>query len=181
MNTADAAQIPETVDTLKEAAEYAVTRQSVEAFEAFEKQLNELQALVRELQQSMWQTEARQAIKRLESNQPLMPEDLNVIRTFLVSDALHYLANEKNYRDWLAELRRLLEEIALRATDIARDRVGDLRGLLEDAIRQVPSIRNYLEEKQRVERFEMAMKSMDRTTRDLLVKVLAEQLSSSKR
>jgi cell fate (sporulation/competence/biofilm development) regulator YlbF (YheA/YmcA/DUF963 family) len=173
--------LSETIDTMHKAAEHAVTHESLDAFEVFEKQLNELQAVVRELQQTMWKTEARAVIKRLESDQPLTETDMDVIRTFLISDAEHYLARENNYEDWLAELRRLMRDITQRATEVNRDTVGELRGVLKDAIRLVPAIRNYLEEKQRVERFEAAMKTVDSVSRDLLVKVLAEQIQSPKR
>jgi signal transduction histidine kinase len=181
MQTATTTNLPETVDIINQAAEYAVTHESVEAFEAFEKQLNELQTLVRELQQAMWKTEARAVIKHLEANEPLTTTDTEVIRTFLISDAEHYLAHENNYEEWLGELRRLMADIARRAGDVKRNTVGDLRGVLKDATRLVPAIRNYLEEKQRVERFQTAMQTVDDTYRNLLIKILAEQLESPKR
>jgi len=55
------------------------------------------------------------------------------------------------------------------------------RGVLKDAIRLVPDIRNYLEERRRVEKFEVALHTFDATSRNALARLLTEQLGSDSR
>ena len=74
-----------------------------------------------------------------------------------------------------------MDDLVQRANMTDRNTIGDLRGVLKDAIRLVPDIRNYLEERQRVEKFEQALNSLDGPSRDMLARLIKEQLSSPKR
>ncbi|MCP4250349.1 MAG: hypothetical protein GY778_25175 [bacterium] len=174
-------QLADRADALRQAAAQALNTETAEEFGQFERQLNRLDALVRETQQALWTDEADTAIEHLESGQPLTESDQKVIRTFLISDAEHYLAVENNYADWIAEFQRLIDEIGDRASTADHGTIGELRGLLKDAIRLVPDIRNYLEERQRVERCRMALHTFDAASRSALVRVLREQLERPNR
>lgn len=181
MTTVATDQLTETMQNLKDAAHAALAAESAEEFCDFEKYVNEVDAFVRETQQAMWAHEAEGAIKTLEKGEPLTPADVNVIRTFLISDAVHYLKHENNFGDWKRELQRLMEDLVRRANTADRDSIADLRGVLKDAIRLVPDIRNYLEERNRVDRFEQALTSLDDQSRHTLVRLINEQLTSDRR
>ncbi len=181
MAAADTATISQSIHTLSRAAEDAIAQSSPVALESFERQLGEIDALTRELQQQMWADAARRAIQHLEGNQPLTDEDFEVIRVFMVSDAENYLSRENNYDDWLDELRRLMHDLATEAKTLTRETIGDYRGLLRDAMRLVPSIRNYYEEKQRLSRFDATVHTLDARSRRLLVDLLREQIDSPRR
>ncbi len=181
MTMVDTDQLSEAIHSLKGAASTALANPSVEGFEAFEKYVNEIEAFVREVQQAMWATDAKQTIRHLEKGVPLDETDRAVIRTFLISDAERYVALENNYDDWLRELERLVDDLERRVHTVDRYNIGDLRGALKDAIRLVPDIRNYLDEKRRIDNFEQATESLDKQSCDMLVRLLKEQLSSSKR
>ena len=181
MTTVGTDQLSETIQALKDSAATALRNESVEDFEAFERYLNEVDAFVRELQQSMFADEARTTIRRLEKGEPLNDADQDLLRTFLICDAERYLALENNYSDWVTELRRLVDDLGRRVHTVNRDTIGDVRGVLKDAVRLVPDIRNYLEEKRRVERFEQAKDTLDKNSRELLARLLKEQLRSPKR
>jgi len=181
MAIADTDQLVETVQGLKEAAKSALANESAGDFEAFERYLNEVDAFVRETQQSLWADEARATLRRLEKGDPLNNQDSELIRAFLVSDAQGYLAHENNYNDWIKELKRLVDDVCKRANTVGRETIADLRGVLKDAIRLVPDIRNYLDEKQRVEKFEQALGTLDKSSREMLVRLLREQLRSTAR
>jgi hypothetical protein len=174
-------QLTDTFNALKQAVEAALVNQNAEDFATFEKYLADVDAYARETQQAMWSDEAKQAIKRLEKNDPLTETDLDVIRVFLVSDAEHYLAVENNYGDWLNELKRLASDLQTRARTCDRHSIGELRGVLKDAIRLVPDIRNYLEQQERVHKLDQAMQALDQNSRDMLANLLREQLRSEKR
>lgn len=181
MTTVATDNLTDTIHELKEAAEVALSQESAEQFSDFEKHVNEVEAYVREVQQTMWAKEAKATVKNLANNVPLTPTDMQVLRTFIVSDAERYLEHENNYGDWQRELKRLMNDLVQRANMTDRDTIGDLRGVLKDAIRLVPDIRNYLEERQRVEKFEQALNSLDGPSRDMLSRLIKEQLTSPKR
>ena len=181
MTMTDTDQLVEAVQGLKEAAKSALAQGSVDDFEAFERYLNEVDAYVRETQQSLWADEARATLRRLEKGDPLHDQDTDLIRAFLISDAERYLKHENNYDDWLKELKRLVDDLCKRVNTVDRDTIADVRGVLKDAIRLVPDIRNYLDEKRRVEKFEQALGTLDTSSREMLVRVLREQLRSHAR
>ncbi len=181
MTNAQADQLCETVEALKQAANCAIDSQCPDNFEQFEKQLGQFRIALRETQQEMWAGEAQTAIEHLEKGEALTEADLEVIRTFLVADAEHYLAVENNFGDWLDELRRLMDDMCNRAETPGREPLGELRGVVKDACRLVPDIRNYLEERRRVQKFDLALHAVDSTSRSLLARVLKEQLHSSTR
>ena len=181
MLTADTDQLTETIGAVRTAAEDALQHQSADGFEHFEKHINALEGWIREQQQAMWADEAKNAIAVLEGDQPLSADDIDVIREFIVSDAVHYLEVENNYQDWLEELNRLMSWMADHAPTLSRDNIGEFRGVLKDAIRLIPDIRNYLEEQIRVDRFEDAIHNLDRSSRTTLAKLMREQLNSPNR
>ena len=103
MTTAATTELADCITTLKKAGENALTNPHVDDFLEIERYLGQLESVVRETQQSMWSREAKDTIRRLECQEPLTPQDHDVIRTFIVSDAEHYLAQENNFGDWLSE------------------------------------------------------------------------------
>ena len=181
MPTLTTSRLAESVETLKQAGELALQNPTVEDFMDIERRLSGLAAVIREVQQSMWAREAKATIRRLEKDEPLTATDRDVIRTFIVADAQHYIALENNFHDWLNEFRRLLGELDRRVNTADRDSIGDMRGVVKDAIRLVPDIRNYLEERKRLERFDLAQDTLDTQSRTMLARILKEQLSSPNR
>lgn len=181
MTMVETDQLVDTIQGLKDTIKNVLANESAEDFEAFERYLNEVGAFVRETQQSLWANEAQATVRRLEKGDPLNEQDHELIRAFLISDAERYLALENNYNDWRNELKRLVEDLGKRVNTVDRDTIADLRGVLKDAIRLIPDIRNYLEEKRRVEKFEQALDTLDKSSRDMLVRVLREQLRSPTR
>lgn len=174
-------ELVETIQELVENAKAALETETVERFTDFEKHINEVEAYVREVQQEMWRDQAKAAIKTIERGEPLTEADKEVIEAFLVSDADRYLKLENNFTDWKYELERLLEELTRRARMADRNNIADLRGVLKDAVRLVPDIRNYLEERSRVEKCKTALGHLTDPSRKLLAHLLREQLSSPKR
>lgn len=181
MSTVATDQLTETIAALKDAATNALTHDSVDDFESFERYLNEVDGYVREMQQSAWTNEAKTTIRKLEKGEPLSKPDQDLIRAFLISDATAYLNAENNFQDWKRELQRLVTDLTKRANTVTRDTIPELRGVLKDAVRLVPDIRNYLDEKRRVEKFESALNNLDKPAREMLCRVLREQLFSAKR
>ncbi len=181
MTTVAADQLVETIQNLQDSASAALKTEDVKSFVAFESFVNEVEAYVREVQQSMWADQAKATIRNLEKGVPPTEVDKDLIRTFLVCDAERYLKHENNYGDWKSELQRLMKEVTKRAGMIDQHSIGDLRGILKDAIRLVPDIRNYLEEQERVEKLSSALNELDPPACAMLARLLKEQLHSADR
>ena len=174
-------QLGVTIQDLRIAADSALANGTAGDFASFERFVNEVEAYARELQQSMWGDEARAAIRRLQSGGSLTPDDHDVIRAFMISDAQAYLEHENDYNNWIDELKRLIADIETRANNIDRESIADFRGVLKDVIRLVPDIRNFCAEKLRIEKFEEALLTLDPTSRKMLAQVMTEQLRSTNR
>lgn len=147
--------------------------------ELVERQISKLDILAREAQQSMWAVEVRTAIRRLENNETLSEADLDVVRTFLISDAEQYLALENNFDEWVRELNRLIDDVSHRCSRIDRHNIAELRGVLKDMSRLAPDIRNHLDEERRVLVFHNAVRSLDAAARKSLAHLLREQLETA--
>ena len=71
----------------------------------------ELDQYLREYLQDLTGEDVKKVIKKLKGSDPIMPNDLEFIRLWLVGDAEYYLKYENNFNDWSKELKRLMEEI----------------------------------------------------------------------
>lgn len=181
MTTVATNELSEAIQELNEACTAAIAGNEVDAFANLETYISNVESYVRETQQALWASEARDAIERLQKREPLTATDKEVIRAFLVSDAEHYVAIENSFPDWIAELKRLTAELTKRAGAIDRESVAEMRGVLKDAIRLVPDIRNYLDEQRRVEKFEQSLQSLDKDARQMLLRLLKDLLRNSDR
>lgn len=169
------------VSDLTQATGEALKHRTVSDFVALERQLAEVEAQVREVQQSLWSREAKAAMGHLEGGSPLTPADIEVIRTLFISDAEHYVRLENNVPDWCRELERLIVDVARRVNTVDRTNIAELRAVLKDAQRLVPDIRQFLEEKARIERFEQGLASPDPSARKMMAKILREVIESPRR
>lgn len=159
----------------------AVRQKTVESFETLERQVNQFETFVRELQQARCADDARAAIRRLESNQALTDGDRQTIRSLVVGDAEQYLKQENNLNEWLNELQRLTDLMSHAAGSTSDGAIDEMRGIVKDAVRLLPNIRSYMEEKDRLNRFNAAFAELDDDNRRLLVDILREKISSTTR
>jgi hypothetical protein len=181
MATAQAHEMTGIVEGLKRSANDALHRESPDDFAIVEQQVNLLDAKVRDFQQATWVNEAMTAAHHLEDGDALSDADLAVIRAFLISDAEHYVMHEDSYMAWVHQLNHLMDDIAHRLEQVDRESIADLRGVTKDAVRLMPDIRNYLDEKRRINQFESALKSLNHSSRDTIARILREHLASARR
>lgn len=159
----------------------ALSTRTAESFEMLERQVNRFDSSIREVQQARRATEARAAIGRLEGHEPLTEADRESIRTLVVGDAEAYIKHKNNLNDWLAELERLSTEMQAMAGRGDDEVIEDLRGVVKDAVRLLPNIRSYMEEKERLDHFNAALDKLDNSDRQLLAEVLRGMLAGSTR
>jgi chromosome segregation ATPase len=181
MNNQPNSKISEEAEVLSQTAAEAVNSRSPEAFESLEQCANHFASMLREVQQADLRPRITAAIRHLESGRPLSPDERDAVRKLIVGDAERYLAFENNFDDWMNELQRLTNEIAQTAATADEEQLANLRGMIKDATRLVPTMRAYAEEKRRLEQFDRAFASLDGANRDILVQLLREMLDSPTR
>ena len=142
--------------------------------------LTELEAHSREYLQEITKYDVHKIIEKLRSTQELTKEELGMVKTWLVGDAEYYTKLENNFRDWLSELKRLIDETGKLSESAPNfESALHLRALLKDAIRTVWDIHHYLEHKERLANFDDSTQDLDVEERELLVQILQQKLRSA--
>jgi hypothetical protein len=156
-----------------------VASSSAEDFSQVGRKLVSARDRAREDLQELTARDIQPIIKKLENNEALSDGEKNLVRVWMVGDAEAYTKMENDYREWVSEFKRLTG--AIRETESKSGSVLELLnayGLLEDAVRLAADIQFFLEEKERIGRFEQAIKSLDRADSKMLADILKEKLAS---
>jgi hypothetical protein len=118
-------------------------------------------------------------IGKLENNQSLTDTEKQTVRLWVVGDAEGYLKMENNFQDWLTEYRRLLDVIAAGEGKTGSiQELVEVHGVLEDAIKVADAIAHYLEDRERVTRFENAMSTLNAEDNQFIAGMLKSMLES---
>lgn len=141
--------------------------------------LGEEKAAVRERMQAKTAPEIAMIIKKLKVDQEITPQDIDLIRLWIVGDAHGYVDAENDYQHWLTEygrLREVLEGFADR--DLGVEELVRVQGLLEDTVRVSFDIANYLEKKERIENFDQTTRDPAQINKQVLAALLSRKLES---
>ena len=151
-----------------------------EAFHRAGRLLRKARGSTREEAQQATADEIREIIEKLTSGDSMTPEEISLVRAWIIGDAEGYLRMENNLPDWLAEYERLATSVArYEKADCSHAELLELCGILEDAARVNQDIAVFLEQRDRVRRFEAAVADgLDGPERKLLAEVLAGELES---
>jgi hypothetical protein len=137
---------------------------------------------IRETLQSITSEQILGVLERLAAGAHPSPEDLQLVRMWIVGDAESYLRQENNFQDWVAEFDRLKGVIErYEGRECSEAELLELKGILEDALRVAHDIANYLEKRERVQQFEATVEAShawDRTAREALLRILRGKLES---
>jgi ribosome biogenesis SPOUT family RNA methylase Rps3 len=118
-------------------------------------------------------------ISKLKKNEPLSPEEKDLVEMWIVGDAEGYTQTENDYRAWLEEFQRLGRVLGDQATvPSALPEMLKLYGSLEDAVRLAADLQFFLEEKERVGRFQQAIQNLSASEAEMLANILQEKLTS---
>jgi hypothetical protein len=127
------------------------------AYNALSFSLKSLKDLCRETLQGLTRQQIEEIIAKLKKNTPLTTQEIETVRLWIVGDVDHYLKIENNYEEWLKEAERLIWEIqkaGAQAMDLQP--VIRLQGLVIDLDRTAQDIARYLNDRERIQRFEKA-------------------------
>jgi hypothetical protein len=134
---------------------------------------------VREALQDLTGPRMEAVIKKLEDQEPLSPEEKEYVRAWVVGDAQSYTRGEKRLQVWLQEFKALKTGVEnCEGKELSVELLLNLHALLEDAVRVAAHIEDFLEKKERIERFERTIQSPAPEDARFILGILKEQLRS---
>lgn len=156
---------------------------SSEAFQRSATTLSRARVGVRESLQAITSPEILTVLDRLRAGATPSQDDLDAVWLWIVGDAESYVRQENNFDDWVAEFERL-EGVLARFEGRACSQIEllEVQGILEDAVRVGHDIANFLEKRERIERFNEAVREKtewSREDREFLVRILTGKLERS--
>ena len=150
------------------------------AFQGAAAALSDSKGAAREELQKETSLRMKEIINKLADNKQISADEIALIKLWIIGDAESYEEEENNFNDWIEDYKRIInilsgyENKTLRAEDLFK-----LSGLLEDALRTSFDIANFLEKKDRINNFQLAVSDgLDKEERDTLVDVLRGKLRS---
>ncbi|MCK4918115.1 MAG: hypothetical protein KAI91_00760 [Candidatus Omnitrophica bacterium] len=141
--------------------------------------LNEGLNKTRERMQSMTSKDMKDILNKLDKDQPLTFQELEYVKLWIIGDAESYLEMENSFDKWIAEFDRLKNVLSgYESRDLSLPELAKAHGVLEDASRVSADIANYLEKKERVEKFSQATKDPLSLDTEVLRKILRLKFQS---
>jgi len=143
--------------------------------------IGKLDERVREYIQQSTTEHAIEVINRLDTEEPLSSEDLDLIRLWIIGDAEHYVRMESDRQDWLTELNRLIGVIGeIRGEELTVDNAGRISGAIRDATRVIGDIVYFKGQEERIARFDEAINRLESADKRMISGVLKDKLRSSR-
>ncbi len=144
--------------------------------------LTEFESRVQQRMRDITKLDVDAILVKLRTDLPLTPQELQVIKLWLVGDAEYYtkkVADE--VAGWMTELGRVTTQInALRQQQPAAETASHLQALLRDAIRISWNIHYYLEQQERIGAFEQGTRQLGREERNILIDILSRRIPPPK-
>ncbi len=157
----------------------AQTEKGTLPFHRLSTTLNRFDATMREFIQVETQDRINKIIDKLNKNGQLNSEELDLVRLWIVGDAEYYTKMENNFNDWMKELGRLVAQIEQKqGATLDAETALQLRGSLRDAISVMEDILYFLQQKERIERFEESTQELDSEEKRYLSRILSQKLRS---
>jgi hypothetical protein len=150
-----------------------------DGYESLAEQLEELEASAREGFQH--HTDYKSLVYNLEKGNPLTPDELKTLKLLMVGDADYYLKYDDNFDRCESELKKIVEGIrTLQSSELDVDGLMHLRVLCREACSVARPTAFYLEQKERVRKFEEATRDgIDRESGQFLANIIKSMMNSS--
>jgi hypothetical protein len=149
------AEVSAKVKEMLDLAARSFEAENSEGYEVLCEQLEELETLAQKSFQS--HADCQSIVKKLENGNPLTSDELNTLKLLIVGDAGYYLKYDDDFDRSKSELKRILEEIRnLQSSDLDVDGMMHLGVLCREASTVAKPTAFYLEQKERVRKFEDA-------------------------
>ncbi|MGA7792307.1 MAG: hypothetical protein WCA19_04660 [Candidatus Acidiferrales bacterium] len=158
-------------------ADRCLQAENSEGYDGLNEQLEELETLVKK----SFETHAdyKALLSKLEQGASLTPDELNTLKLLLVGDADYYLKYDDDFDRSEGELKKILEEIRkLPSSELDVDALMHLRVLCREACSVARPTAFYLEQKERVGKFEEATRDgIDRESGKFLANIIKSMMS----
>jgi len=142
-------------------------------------ELAQLKGKVREELQAATALDLTRIIQKLEAQELLSPQEREVVSLWIVGDAEGYTKMENDFREWQEEFRRLSGVLErYEGQELSPPNLVELQGVLEDAVRVTADIANFLEKKERIERFQQDINNFTPEDAKFLISMLKSMLYS---
>lgn len=168
------------ITKLTEDSQSAAARGTAEAYSRLSTILEELDGYFRESMQNLTEDGIREVIRKLRHGGAITEEDRSLLRLWIIDDAKRYIESEHNFDDWQETLKGLLGEISRykdREADAAT--ASELRGMMRRTAGVVADIFYYLQQQDRIARFEQVSQDPGPKERSLLIGLLEQKIKSS--
>ena len=163
-----------------QAAHAGARQQDVGSFQTLTPQLTALANALRETYQSSVATPVMTVIMKLKAGGALSPDDIKVVEGFMIGDAEAYTRVENDFQNWITELARLVKSLSAKSDRLQGSTILDAMGEVADAQRVLGDICNYLEQQERVTRYQRTMSQpLNPESSAMLAEILQRQLASS--
>jgi hypothetical protein len=150
-----------------------------EAFSNAASELVNSKNRVREEFQALTADKIKEIIKKLEKNQPLDADEKECVKLWVVGDAEGYIKMEESLQEWLEDFRELAGIIKdYESKPPSAQDLVEAHGVLEDAIKVASAIGHFLDDRDRVARFQKAINNLDAADSKLIADILRESLNS---
>jgi|SRR5579862_275328 hypothetical protein len=152
------AQNQEVSEKLKEAldvADQCFKAENSAGYDVLSEQLEELETLTRESYQQ--HGDYKSLLDKLEKGNPLTSDEVNTLKQAIVGDAEYYLKYDDDFDRCKTEAGKIVDEIRrVQSTDLDVDALMHLSVLCREANRALVPAGYYLEQKERLRKFEDA-------------------------
>lgn len=167
------------ISKLNEDYQSTVQSGTGEAYSKLSSIIGELEEYLREYQQGLSGDDIKKIIRKLKSGEVITPTDLDLIRLWLVGDADYYVQHENNFKDWSHELARLIDQTRQADVDTPDvTTVARLRSVFRDANRVIADMMYFVQQKDRVNKFNESTQDLDAEERGILIRLLEQKMKS---
>ena len=119
-------------------------------------------------------------IQKLEDDDEITPEELALIRIWMVSDAEFYVQLENDFQNWISEINRVFSHInSINQRELTLQSMGQISGSIRDALRVIADVVYFRQEEQRVQRFERATRTLYSEDKHHLARLLRQKFNST--
>ena len=134
---------------------------------------------LRESIQECTKDEMASLLSKLQNNEDITSQEIELIRLWIIGDAHAYMKMENNYEEWIKEAQRLVEVVKdLSSKKLTPSLMGDLQGVARDATRTLSDIAFYKENLERANKFENSIKNLTADNKLFLAEMLKAKMTS---
>jgi hypothetical protein len=181
---ADAPQLNTTIQKTLELASRCAQAETSDNYGILGDQVEELEAQAREAFQANMNFGS--LLPKLKAGKPLTPDDLKTLELLIVGDAEYFVKYETEFDNWKNEIKQLIGEVSKlqsgsQGSDLDVDGLMHLRALCGEVRRILPAVVYYLNQKERINKFQEATRGqIDADGYRVLAEIVEHMLSSDK-